>query len=88
VDDVKDVKDWFLYVEKDDKGNKNGWDKANFKPCPVPTYRVFGGATEIAIDTNNVSIDIDLGPSCKCGNGHNKKGQGHSRWCDLFKQEF
>lgn len=27
-------------------------------------------------------------PKCECGNSKNPIGQGHSNWCNLFKQEF
>lgn len=32
--------------------------------------------------------DVRTKPKCECGNSINPIGQGHSGWCQLFKQEF
>lgn len=41
-----------------------------------------------AIKGLNNTILESASKECQCGSGHNRKGQGHSQWCDLFVKEF
>jgi hypothetical protein len=57
----------------------------------IPDPVDFGAALAASIQAlqgAGVWYDTDKKPKCECGNKENPIGQGHSDWCDLFKQEM
>lgn len=58
-------------------------------------YGYFSYEVEFPGDGSYWLYEEDLSPvvkrnvsGCECGNKQNPRGQGHSDWCRLFKQEF
>jgi len=82
-----------VYVEKDEKGNSNGWMERHFKLVTRNSGNAFLSVLNVAIaalegSTKEAHAVPKVNSWCECGNPKNPKGQGHSHWCQMFKQEF
>jgi hypothetical protein len=83
----------FFYVEKDDNGRRNSYRFENFELAttinsPYSITRIT--SNEMKGTEKSIAKTHPMKPKsdCECGNASNPIGQGHSRWCKMFRQEF